>query len=245
MAIRRETKRVEGIVIKRSDYKDSDVMVDILSKEGRLSFLARGVKKPKSKNASSVSLLAKSDFSLFVGPNGGLSLQEGKILNAIDSGDDLEKAAALSIIAELSKKMTSDEEKTGETYSFLSKTLKEMQKGFDPLSATLLYFAYLLKKNGYGLNVCECVRCGSKRKIQGLSYKDGGFVCEEDLISESEKRDAYTLKVVRYSFLVPLEKVGDISFEKNTSIRLLREWAGNVDEWLGTKITSMQLLSVF
>ncbi len=245
MAIRRETKRVEGIVIKRSDYKDNDVMVDILSGEGRLSFLARGVKKAKSKNSSSVSLLAKSDFSLFVGPNGGLSLQEGKIIDAVDSGDNLEKAASLSVIAELSKKMTSEEDTAGETYAFLSKTLEAIKGGYDPLSAALLYFAHLLKKNGYGLNVGECVRCGGKRKIQGLSYKDGGFVCEDDLVSESEKRDAYTLKVIRYSFLVPLEKVGSVSFEKKICIRLLREWANNVEEWLGIKITSMQLLSIF
>ncbi len=243
MAAKRETKRIQGIVIRRSDYRDNDLMIEILSPEGKKSFLARGAKKSGSKNAALLNLLSEGEFSVVLSPNGHLSLQEGVLLSLADGHDDLMRLGVYGLLAELSRFLVG-ETKEGESFAWLSKSLKAIREGYDPLSAALIYMAFLLKKNGYGLCVDRCVRCGAKKGISGLSYQDGGFLCQKHL-REGEKRDVYTLKVIRYCYMLPLLEMGKVAFEKKVALTLLREWAQNIEEWLGIKLRSIELLSLF
>lgn len=243
MAAKRETKRLKGIVIRRSDYRDNDLMVEILSPEGKKSFLARGAKKSGSKNAASLNLLSEGEFSLLLSPNGHLSLQEGIPLSSVDGQDDLVRLAIYGLLAELSRFLIGEAE-SEECFMWLSKCLEAMRGGYDPLSVALIYMAFLLKKNGYGLCVDHCVRCGAKREISGLSYLDGGFLCKKHL-REGERKDAYTLKVIRYCYMLPLTEMGKVAFQKDVSLSLLREWSHNIEEWLGIKLRSVELLSLF
>ena len=245
MAIRKEIKKITGIVIRKVDYKDSDQIIEILSKEGRFSFLAKGVKKLTSKNASSLLLLTKGTYTLLEGPQGGLSLKEGSIERTIAISEDPKRVFALNFLSELSRSFINETSNFERLFCLLDKILEEINRGYDPLSASLLFFANLLKENGLTLNVSECVRCGNKRDIIGISYRDGGFICKHHLESESEKRSVYELKVLRYSFLVPLGKIGMVSFENKTTLKLLREWGSFVLDNFGYKITSLKLLSMF
>lgn len=245
MAIRKETRKITGIVIRKVDYKESDQIVEILSKEGRFSFLAKGVKKLTSKNASSLLLLTKGTYTLLEGPQGGLSLKEGSIERTADVLEDPKRIFSFNLLAELSRSFINETSNFEALFDLLDKTLEEIQRGYDPLSASLLFFAKILKENGLALNVSECVRCGSKKDIVGISYRDGGFICKNDLESEGEKRSVYELKVIRYCFLVPTKKIGAISFETNTVLSLLKEWGSFVLDNFGYKITSLKLLSMF
>jgi recombinational DNA repair protein (RecF pathway) len=80
---------VEGYVVHLSNYKDNDAMVNVFSGDGAVSFLARGVLKPTSKNAAACQLLSYSRFSLDSGKNGSLSLKEAQSLAPIDGRDIL------------------------------------------------------------------------------------------------------------------------------------------------------------
>ena len=55
---------IEGIVIRQVQYKEKDAMVSVLTKDGTVSFLARCILSPTSKNASSCLLFAYSNFTL-------------------------------------------------------------------------------------------------------------------------------------------------------------------------------------
>lgn len=245
MAIRKDAKTLEGIIIRTVDYKDNDQIVELLTREGRFSFLARGSKKMTSKNASSLLALTKGNYTLFEGPQGGLSLKEATPLRTINPLDDIERVFALNFLGELAKNFTNEVSDYQKVYEILDETLQNLSEGFDALSASLIFFAKMLKENGIALNVSKCVRCGEKRNIVGISYTDGGFVCKDDLHSESERKSAYELKVIRFSFMVPKEKMGSIPFEKKTSISLLKEWGRFVEESFGYKIASLKLLSIF
>lgn len=75
---------ITGIVLRINAYKEKDAMVLVLSENGTISFLARGVLSLTSKNASSVLLYAQSVFTLSSKGN-NLTLTQGKLISSFSS----------------------------------------------------------------------------------------------------------------------------------------------------------------
>lgn len=239
----KKTFRANGIVTRISPYKDKDEMVEILTNEGFLSFLAKGVKNKKSKNIASLSLLSESEFLFEENNNGYLYLKEGLVKKAIPLENNYPKMVAYSLISELNKTLINKEDGS-DIYPFLKQILTVLSNNYDPISASLLYFAYLLKKAGYGLNVSSCIRCNCKMDISGINYFDGGFICKKDIKDKGEIRDSETLKIIRYIFLCPLEKVGTVSFPKNKAKKILQDLIIYLENISTLKLKSSQLISV-
>ena len=62
----REEVTSVGIVLKAIPFKENDMILSVYFKEfGKLSLLASGLRKPKSKNASSCQPLMLSEFTFF------------------------------------------------------------------------------------------------------------------------------------------------------------------------------------
>jgi DNA repair protein RecO (recombination protein O) len=57
-----KTTRTRGIVLRRTNYGEADRIVQFLTPNGRLSVMARGVRKEKSKLAGGIELFAISDI---------------------------------------------------------------------------------------------------------------------------------------------------------------------------------------
>lgn len=245
MAPKNETKTFEGIVLRTIDYKESDLLVDVLTSEGKECFLARGAKKITSKNSSSLGLLTKATFVVSISLSGKGTLKEGAPIRTMSPKEDLASLFALNFIAEVSNAFAQYQtESERKTYRFLDSMLSKINEGYEPLSACLIYLSYILKSNGSGLDVSECVRCHSKRNIVGVSYQEGGFLCKAHIREKDVTFAPYVLKVIRYCFLVEEGTLKDVSFEKDAAIRLLKDLAEFVKDQFGIKLKSLELLRV-
>ena len=71
---------IEGIIIRQTPFQDNDMMVTVLTNEKIFSFLARGVMKIDSKNASSVNLFTYGQYNLMSGKK-GKTLKNSVIIN--------------------------------------------------------------------------------------------------------------------------------------------------------------------
>lgn len=72
MTIKKEEVVCLGIVLKTQSYKESDALVTVYFKDyGKMTLIARGVKKLKSKNAAACQSLTLSEFTFI--PRNGLS----------------------------------------------------------------------------------------------------------------------------------------------------------------------------
>ncbi len=235
-------KKAEGYIIRLSEYKDSDRIVTVCGEEGLLSFHAYGVKKTGSKNAPSLLPLSYSSFLL--SEKGGLySLKEGMLLIPPPYKDDLKSMASLSFINELSAKLIMEEE-AKEAYLWLKEALKAIENGFSPLTASLIYFAKLIELEGYGLNVDECVYCSSKRKITGIDFSEGGFVCEKEgkIPSAIYPKKRY-LEIFRYIFRCPLSSFSRISFEDKECLEIIESLSQYVKDAVSLRFKSLPVLA--
>ena len=202
----------EGIVIRRTSYKEGSAMISVLTKDRIRSFLAKGVLKITSKNAPSVNLFTKSRFQTFNGEEGDW-LRVGEVLCSYPNiTKDFEKLVILDFISEITNSLIGTND-ANDTYQFLEKTLEALNGDFSPLTALLIYFAKVLKASGYGLDVDSCAICGKKTQITALSYKDGGFICQNCFdASNHAKTDPRKLKIMRYIFKVDVDNFTKIAF---------------------------------
>lgn len=232
---------LEGYVIRLADYKDNDAMVTFVTDKDTYSFLARGIKKPTSKNRASMALLAKSKLSL-IQTDGTYVLKESQPLSYPDAKDDFSRSVSLMFIAELCSKMIQGEEAEA-IYPWLDATMSAIETiGNDSLSIALIFLAQVLRIEGYGLNVDGCVVCGKKKDIVGISLSDGGFLCREDLEYESQKRDVRILKILRYIFRCGPNDIARVSFERKECKFILDDLTKNLEEMTGIKLRSLELV---
>lgn len=232
---------VEGYVIRLSAYKDSDAMVNVLTENGLVSFLARGVLKTTSKNAPACQLLSYSRFSLNEGKTAGIALKEALSLQVVDGRDSLARLASFSFLAELTSKVVQEDEGKA-VFPWLKASLNAIAGNADALTCSLIFFAHVLEIAGYGLDVDECVYCGSKKDIAGISYSDGGFVCRNDLQEGVNALDARNLKILRYIFRCHLEDVPRVAFTKKECQDLFAPLGIYLNDLTGVTLKSLPIL---
>ena len=233
----------EGIVIRRTTYKEGAAMITVLTKDKIRSFLAKGVLKMTSKNAPSVNLFTKSKFQVFHGQDGNW-LRVGEIIDSYPNiQGDLEKLAILDFVSEITNTLLASSD-CENIYDFLCKTLESLNGGFDHWTAGLIYFAHVLTVAGYGLNVDKCAICGKPTSIMALSFKEGGFICDKCFDSNKHtKKDVRNLKIIRYIFKVDLDNFERVTFGKEEVKNILFELCGFLNWTSQIEFKSLTLLS--
>ena len=69
--------RTKAIVLRRTNYGESDRILALLTEKGTISVLARGVRKEKSKLAGSIEMFCLSDVLIHEGKNNKLGILAG------------------------------------------------------------------------------------------------------------------------------------------------------------------------
>ncbi len=167
----------EVIIVHQQDYKDNDVILHVVGKDiGKESFYARGIKKSKSKNASSCGLFQKSRFNYVQSAKDMQSLKSAeKVSMYTHIYDDLMKQIIAQLFCEVMHKI--EEVDYCVAYDILSNSLHNLNKSDQPLCVLALFFAKTNNLLGINPVVDECVRCKQERAITSISIVDGGFIC--------------------------------------------------------------------
>ena len=242
--MRKELIEKTGYVVSISPYKESDAMVTAFGEGGLFSFLARGLRKMTSKHNAACQILCESRFSLYQSSDGKyLTLSESEALRPVALKDDLSLYGAVSFLAEATKRFAEEGEGAGaEHYSVFRAMMDAIHDGYPICSACLLYFASILNNLGYGLQVDGCVHCGKKEGIVGISFEEGGFLCEQCADELTERPGARELKILRYAFRFKKEDFARVAFEDKESIALLSRLAAYAEQATGVRLKSLVLL---
>lgn len=232
-----------GIVLRCSDYKETDAMVAAIGEDGFFSFHARGVRKLSSKNGPGVQPLSLSEFALFESENGIKTLKQASPIAFYGPKEDLVEASVAAFLQELTLRVVQEDEASG-AYPYLLEALRLMQQGKDPLTMGLLYFAKVLANGGYGLEVGECVLCHGKKSIVSLSYEEGGFLCEEDFDpSLHQKTPVRILQIARFLFKSEAKDFKRVSFAPEECLLFYRNLSQYLENLTGVKLKSISLLN--
>lgn len=184
--------KVNGLILRISDYKENDLLLDIItSDKSFLSLVARGAKKLSGKKH--YLNLCLYEFIIDYKDNKTMyTIHNSKLLKSYYKDNDLKDNSFKNILTELTLK-------SKELYEYdMYDNLLFVLDNFNNTNMYLLgclYLSYLLKLYGINPNVDKCVVCGNS-KVISISNRLGGFVCKEHLTG-LEPLDIETLKKFR------------------------------------------------
>jgi DNA repair protein RecO (recombination protein O) len=224
MSTRERSVRTEGIILRRRDYGESDRILEVFTKKlGRISGLAKGARKPKSKISGHLELFSRSSFLVSRGRNLQL-ITQAETLDAFDHlREDLSGIGLGSYIVELVGAVTIEEGSNLRLYDLLINTLEALDRGLDPPIITHYFELQLLDLSGFRPEFFICVECGESitEQDQFLSGELGGVICPKCIhgVGPADTRpvSARMLKFLRHFQRTDIKDL--LSLELSTEIQ--------------------------
>jgi len=168
-----------SIILKTSDLRETDKIVTVFSeKEGKISAVARGVKKPKSSLRACVQPFCHSLLFLNRGRELDLITQAKLIDFYGNSREDLPRMLYAVYMMEILDKSLMERMPQRNLYYTTLEILEHMNdKGFNPLIIRFFELKLLISQ-GYKPMLKQCIYCGNKQAV-GFVLSEGGVVCAD------------------------------------------------------------------
>ncbi len=127
--MRGRTYKSDGIVLQRRNYSEADRILVVYSKHyGKLSLMAKGVRKPKSRKRGALEIFSHFKFSAARGKNLDI-VTETELINPFPViRKDLKKTSVAYYLMEVVNKLTREGERNEKLYSQILKNLRMIEK---------------------------------------------------------------------------------------------------------------------
>lgn len=171
----------QGFILRQRDFKDSDKLLSIFTEQkGKITAIAKGVKKPKSSLRACAQPFCHAYFHLNQGRDMDL-LTQGKLLDFYaNSRSDLERSLYCIYLMELLDKSLLENMPLPGLYQALLEVLTAInEQGLNPLF--IRYFeVQLLAHLGYKPVLKHCISCAQKPTgTFYFSLAEGGLICPD------------------------------------------------------------------
>lgn len=132
----------EGIILARKNYSEADRILTVFTKHfGKVSLLAKGIRKPKSRKRGHLEVFSHIKFSASGGGNLDL-MQEAETIESFSGiRSNLKKIAVAYFFVEVTTKLTRENEKHEELFLFLNDYLNRL-KGAKSLKELRFQFVH-------------------------------------------------------------------------------------------------------
>lgn len=159
-------------------FGEADLILTLFGrKTGKISAIAKGVRKTRSRMRGGVQLFSLGDFVLYKGKSLYTVTQCEMEQPFIPVRHDLSKFAYASYCAEIMKELFPEEEANVPAFNLLVNTLTQMSNSGEELAARM-FDVRMLGLSGYQPELTCCVKCtGALPPHPVFSSPDGGIVC--------------------------------------------------------------------
>ena len=228
---------VEAVVLKQIPYKDNDMILHVYTKDyGKLSFVAKGIRKLTSKNARASSPMMISEFSVNLKKGLSTLIKASPINYLRHIKESIESEIVGNYILEYFYRYVEENEPDEDVYKQLIKSLKALDYGYSPLLVYCLFQVFILNHNGISIDVDGCVVCGSL-KVVSISVDEGGFVCEQhyknNVIYPKE-----VLKAFRHLHKLTIDSIDSFNIEECYLKEITKIHDMYIDEYCGIVLKS-------
>ncbi len=236
-------EKVEGIILKSIDYKESSKLVHVFLKGiGITSILIRGAKR---KNCKLTSLSDPITIALleFTKKKGITPLNDGKVINRfINIKSDILTTSYIYNIFELVYMSLENNTPNDVLYDYLSKALLKVEEGFSAILVNLVFKVKLLFYNGLAPSLLFCSVCGKKESFFDFDLDELSGKCKNcssmKIIIPSEYGEL--LKQIYY---VKVENLDSLDISKE-NVKYLYEHLTNIYVFkAGIKLKSESVLA--
>jgi DNA repair protein RecO (recombination protein O) len=217
--------RVEAIVIRSIDYGEGNKILTLFAKEaGKVSVMARGAKKLKSRHTAISQPFTYGEFVFFKSGQMG-TLSSGEIWNGYRRlREDIRKAAYASYLMEMTERTLEDNERKPQLFEQLKASLDALDEDKDPQIIVHLYEMKILDMSGYRPELGACVSCGTREGRMSLSAQLGGTVCSRCRSADPSALEVpeSAIKLLRLFLDMDIRRLGTTQLKPETK-SLLKE----------------------
>ena len=145
--------RTRAIVLRRTNYGESDRILNFLTPEGKVSALARSVRKEKSRLAGGIELFSVADIVVHQGRSSLSTLTSAKMLEFF--GNILTDMTRLELAASFLKRLerASDQVSSPDHFSILYQALRGLHQGINQPIISTWFSLNLYRAGGEELNL--------------------------------------------------------------------------------------------
>lgn len=171
--------QARGIVIRHKDYAENHKILTIFTEtNGKISVMARGARKMRSRLASITQLFTEAHYSYFKGSKGMGMVSQGDTIHSFrDLRQDLKKTTYASYFAEWMNKATEDDQPNQRLFLLLRQCFLFLEDGKDAQIVARLFELKMLESSGYNPVLDRCASCGSVQGTFTFSVREGGLLC--------------------------------------------------------------------
>ncbi len=219
-------KKIEGIVIKETDYKESSKIINIFTSDGIISVLCKGAKRIKSPHLSTTSKLTYAIFHLNYREQGLSTLIESDVINSLRNiKKDIAKISYASFLTDLTYQVYKHENNNF-LYELYKNSIIKINEGYDPLVITNILELKYLDYLGIRPVISKCAVCGRENNIITISSYKGGYICSSCRTNEPIV-SLKSLKLIRMFYYVDISKISKIDI----SDKVKKEINAFIDEY--------------
>jgi DNA repair protein RecO (recombination protein O) len=230
-------RSVQGIVLRSMDYGEGNKIISLFTAElGKVSVMARGAKKVKSRYAAVTQVFTYGDFVLFKQKGQMGTLNSADIIEAHHGlREDLNKSAYSAYLVEMTDRMLGDEEGSAYLFEQLRAGLHAMEENKDMQIIVHLYEMKMFELAGYLPVTNCCVSCGSDKELLSFSPSMGGVLCARCpykdpmgiVVSEG------TLKLLKLFPSMDMRRLGTVQVKEETKAQLKKCMRAYMDTHIG------------
>ena len=214
--------KTEGIVLKSTEFEEADKIVTIYTKNyGKISAIAKGVRKIKSKFGSSLEILTHSIFLIYKGRNIDIVSQTEILESFFSTSREVIKFAFAVNCVEVVNKLTEEREINIGLFNLLKEVLHYLRKTKDPKLLTLSFKWQTMSLLGYRPSINYCCRCNKSienQKEMHFNIKEGGLLCNNCVAEDKErcsKTSLYFIKLLRKILITHLSTISNATIPDN------------------------------
>ncbi|WP_186431094.1 DNA repair protein RecO [Clostridium sp. BSD9I1] len=210
--------QTRALVLKTQDYKESDRLIWFYTEKlGKISAIAKGAKKNRSKYFSNTLTFTYGDYILYRG-KGMYTLNEGTIIDSFQGIlSDFDTISYASYLCELIDISMAEEESNRELFKELVTAFYLMKNNACDLETLARVFEMnILRATGYGLNLHKCSIC--KEPISSADYisiQYLGGVCTKCPKLNGMRVSPAAYNIIKYLNNLALEKSYRVTIPSN------------------------------
>jgi len=211
--------RLEGVVLNRRDHGEADRVVRLLTAEGSVDVLAKGIRKPRSRKAGHLELFAKTQVLLSRVTGSWDIVSQAEVVRVRSHlQEDFRLGTYARYVAELAIRFFEGEAEP-QLYALVDDVFARLDGGASPDLLTRWYEQQVLALAGFRPEWETCVgerggglchaplrpRAGDPRPY-GLDMERGGAVCDGCFASEVREHTVRPLSPSALSWLQALQR---------------------------------------
>lgn len=236
----------EGILIRSMDYGEGHKIITLYTlRYGKVSVMARGAKKLKSRHTGATQLFTHAEYTYFKNGNMGTLNHADIIFSNEPLRTEITRTAYASYLAEMVYRLvTDDDQGSSFLFSQLAAALQELAEDKDFQVISHIFELKMLTYTGYEPVLMKCAICGKETALTHFEAQAGGVVCSSCAASTEFKMkslDEKTRKLLQLLQKVDLRRLGNIAVSAQTKqnlaevMRALMDYYADVQHWKSRK----------